>query len=312
MTPGRTVRRLATEADVASAARDARDLALACGLSGVEAQHVATAVSEVALNAIKYAREGAVELARSERAGRRGLTVTVRDAGPGIVDLEAAMRDGVSTGGTLGLGLPGARRLMDDFTIESGPAGTVIAMARWAGGLLATSLPAAYEVREGTGGVALAQPFRNGLLLGVAAGARADDVVRSWRARAWQAPTQLADACRAALDPAERLGCALASVSALDGRLTWLRAGEVGCVLLRDAGAVTLHPPAGPALGRDGGGLLRAATVDLRRDDVLVMAAGVGGDPDREASVRARFARGALEPRRPVEGVERRSTMEEP
>src|SRR5688500_1026177 len=113
MEPRRTVRRLAGEADVAAAAREARSLAVACGLSGVEAQNVATAVSEVALNAVKYARGGEVELEPAERDGRHGLRVVVRDGGAGIADLDAALRDGVSSGGSLGLGLPGARRLMD-------------------------------------------------------------------------------------------------------------------------------------------------------------------------------------------------------
>ena len=181
-------------------------------------------------------------------------------------------------------------------------------------------------MREGQGGVAVAQPFRNGLLLGIAAGARAADVARGWRTRPWHAPAQLAEGCRAQLDPGERLGLAVASVSALDGRLAWLRAGDVGCVLLRSAGDVVLFPPSGSALGRGGGGgPLRAATVDVRRDDVLVMAAapldapalaelaasgaGARGAP---AMLTARFERGALEPRRPrrpPERLERRSTL---
>jgi serine/threonine-protein kinase RsbT len=320
MSPGRTVR-VGGDVDVAAAAREARGLAEACGLSGVEAQHVATAVSEVARNAVKYADGGEVELAPAERDGRRGLRVTVRDRGPGIADLAAALRDGVSTGGSLGLGLPGARRLMDDFAIRSGPGGTVVAMARWEGGLLATQGPAAWTVRAGSGGEAIAQPFRNGLLLGVAAGGHAAAVARSWRTRPWHAPAQLADRARAELDPGERLGLAVASVSALDGRLAWLRAGAVGCVLLRGDSDVVIFPPPAVALSRYDGGALRAATVDVRRDDVLVMAATPldppalgelamrGGGPGAPAFVSARFERGTLEPRRPPGGVERRSTL---
>jgi serine/threonine-protein kinase RsbT len=321
MTASRTVQ-VAGEADVAAAARAAREEAERCGLSGVEAQHVATAVSEVARNAVKYAGGGAVELAPVERSGRRGLAVTVRDAGPGIGDVGAALRDGVSTGGSLGYGLPGARRLMDEFAIASGPEGTRVTMARWEGGLLATHIPAACTVREGHGGVALAQPFRNGLLLGMAAGARAGDFARAWRTRPWHAPAQLAESCRAELDPGERLGVAVASVSALDGRMAWLRAGAVGCVLLRSAGDVVLFPPPAAALSRRGGGPVRAATVDVRRDDVLVMAAAPLDAPalaelaasayaarDVPALVVARFERGALEPRRPPEGLARRSTL---
>jgi serine/threonine-protein kinase RsbT len=322
MSRRRTVR-VAGEADVAVAARAAREQAEVCGLSGVESQHVATAVSEVARNAVTYARGGEVELEPVERAGRRGLAVTVRDAGPGIADVDAALRDGVSTGGSLGFGLPGARRLMDDFAIESGPAGTTVTMARWEGGLLATHIPAACTLREGPGGVAIAQPFRNGLLLAIAAGAHADEVARSWRTRPWHAPAQLAESSRAQLDSGERLGLAVASASALDGRLTWLRAGAVGCVLLRGGGDSVLCPPLGPALGRRGGGALRPATLDVRRDDVLVMAAAPLDAPALTelaasahsargipALLTARFKRGALEPRRPREGVERRSTLE--
>jgi serine/threonine-protein kinase RsbT len=133
MTPGRTVR-VDGDIDVAAAARAARGLAEACGLSGVEAQHVATAVSEVARNAVKYAAGGEVDLAPAERGGRRGLRVTVRDSGPGIADLAAALRDGVSSGGSLGLGLPGARRLMDDFAIVSELGrGTTVTMTKWCG-----------------------------------------------------------------------------------------------------------------------------------------------------------------------------------
>jgi len=236
----------------------------------------------------------------------------------------AALRDGVSTGGSLGLGLPGARRLMDDFTIVSGPTGTVVAMAHWEGGRLATHVPAVCTVRPGRGGIPVAQPFRNGLLLGIAAGPRAADVARTWGTTPWYAPAQLAERSRVELDAGERLGLAIASVSALDGRLAWLRAGGVGCVLLRGGSQAVLLPPAAAALSPVGGGHLRAATVDLRRDDVLVMAAalldapllaklaGSSGAPGGLAFLSARFEGGALEPRRPRQGLEPRSTLEKP
>jgi serine/threonine-protein kinase RsbT len=324
MSPRRVVW-LAGDLDVAAAARAAREEAERCGLSGVEAQQVATAVSEIARNAVKYAGGGQVELAPVERSGRRGIAIAVRDAGPGIADVGAALRDGVSTGGSLGFGLPGARRLMDDFEIASGPGGTRVAMARWEGGLLATHIPAVCTVREGPGGVAVAQPFRNGLLLGIAAGARAGEVARDWRTRPWHAPAQLVESAREQLDAGERLGLAVAGVSALDGRMAWLRAGAVGCVLVRAGGDVVLFPPPGAALSRGGGGPVRAATVDVRRDDVLVMAAApleapalaelaatAAGAHGAPALITARFQRGALEPRRPHRGLERRSRLEGP
>src|SRR4029079_3515826 len=103
----------------------------------------------------------------------------------------------------------------------------------------------------------------------------------------------------------------LSSIRGLDGRLAWLRAGGVGCVLLRGASEIVLFPPAGPALSRSHPRPLRAATVDARRDDVLVMAAAeldaraladlarAPGAPGAPAHLTARFVRGALEPRRP-------------
>jgi serine/threonine-protein kinase RsbT len=310
--------RLAGEADVAAAARAARDLAVACGLSPVESQHVATAVSEVARNALLYARGGVAELVPCERGGRRGLQVVVRDGGPGIADVEAALREGVSTGGSLGLGLPGARRLMDDFAIESGPGGTVVTMTRWAGGRIASHLPVVVDVFDGPGGVALAQPFRNGILLALAAGARSAEVADAWRARAWHAPSQLVQACRAVLDPGERAGLAVASFSALDGRLAWLAGGAVGAILLRASGGIVLRPRAGSAVGPGGGGPAAAVTVDVRRDDVLVLAAApleapdlaalvdAGDAPGPPARLVARFERGSLEPRRPASTLEGR------
>ena len=278
----------------------------------------------MARNAVKFARGGQVELSAAERGGRRGIAVRVRDTGPGIADPAAALRDGVSTAGSLGLGLPGARRLMDDFAIESGPGRDGRGDGPLAGRAPGHALPAACTLHVGDGGEPVAQPFRNGLLLGIAAGPRAGAVARGLRTRPWHAPPDLAERCRAQLDPGERLGLAIASVSALDVRLTWLRAGAVGCVLLRAGSDVVFFPPPTTALGRNGGAPLRAATVDVRRDDVLVMAAApmdapalaelaaTGGAPGAPAFLTARFERGALEPRRPPPGLERRSTLEEP
>ncbi len=310
--------RLDEEADVAAAARVARDLAVACGLAPVESQHVATAVSEVATNAVRYGGGGSVELAPRERGGRRGIEVVVRDAGPGIADVAVALREGVSTGGSLGLGLPGARRLMDDFAITSGPEGTVVTMARWAGGRIAAHLPVVVTVEEGPGGVALAQPFRNGILLALAAGARSAEVVEAWRTRPWHAPAQLLRTSRSVLDPGERAGLAVATFSALDGRLAWLAGGAVGAILLRASGGIVLRPPLGSAIGPGGGGPAAAVTVDVRRDDLLVLAAApleapdlaaladAGEAPGLPARLVARFERGSLEPRRPASTLEGR------
>ena len=267
---------IATELDVADAARAARDLAEARGLTAVEAQHVATAVSEVAMNAWKYAGGGEVELAPDEHEGRAGVRVVVRDRGPGIADVAAAMEDGASSGGSLGLGLPGARRLMDGFELESGPGRTVVRMARWAGGPPPGAPPVRVAVRPGSGGAALAQPYRGGILLALAAGPRADEALRLWRPRPWHDPARLAGAAGEALDAGDRLGVALAALSALDGRLAWLSAGAVRAVILR-RGRVAARAPGGPALA-PGGGVPRGGVVDTCRDDIVVLAAAALDD----------------------------------
>lgn len=120
------------EADIVTARQKGRELCAALGFSMTDRTLVATAISEVARNIVKYAQRGEVVLSRVDDAGRHGIVVVARDAGPGIPDLELAMRDGFSTGNSLGLGLPGAKRLMDEFDLESAPsAGTTITMKKW-------------------------------------------------------------------------------------------------------------------------------------------------------------------------------------
>ncbi len=93
---------------------------------------IATAISEIARNMVEYAGGGEVVLTPLDGAGRRGLSIVGRDDGPGIPDLSLAMQDGFTTGGGLGLGLPGAKRIMDDFAIDSAPGkGTTVSMRKW-------------------------------------------------------------------------------------------------------------------------------------------------------------------------------------
>src|SRR6201993_526554 len=102
------------------------------GFSLTDVTMIATAISEVARNITSYAGTGAIRVTVADRDGRKALVVRAEDEGPGIVDIERALEDGYSTGRGLGLGLPGARRLMDRLVIESKVGrGTAIEMGKW-------------------------------------------------------------------------------------------------------------------------------------------------------------------------------------
>lgn len=121
------------ESDVAVARARAHALALAEGFRESRAAALATAVSEVARNVVVHAGAGEIVLDVIEQGGRRGVVVISRDEEPGIRDVAAAMRDGYSTSSGLGLGLPGARRLVDEFTLVSAVGhGTTVTLKKWA------------------------------------------------------------------------------------------------------------------------------------------------------------------------------------
>ncbi len=121
------------DADVVAARRAARELAARLAFSATELTMIATAVSEIARNIVRFAERGEVHLELIDRP-RSGLRIVAHDTGPGIPDLEQALTDGYSTYAGLGLGLPGARRLMDEFeiTTEAGH-GTTVTMTKWQG-----------------------------------------------------------------------------------------------------------------------------------------------------------------------------------
>ena len=124
---------IASEGDIVLARQQGRTLAGKLGASSSAMTLVATAISELARNIVQYAQRGEIILSVAE-GSRRGIQIVARDQGPGIPDLELAMRDGYSTGGSLGLGLPGARRLMDEFAIDSEVGkGTTVSMRKWLG-----------------------------------------------------------------------------------------------------------------------------------------------------------------------------------
>ncbi len=121
-----------TDADTVTARQKGRALAAQLGFSSTEQALIATAISELARNIVAYADHGEIILELAERGGKRGVVVIARDQGPGIPDIERAMQDGFSTGRGLGLGLPGSRRLMDEFEIVSVVGkGTTVTAKKW-------------------------------------------------------------------------------------------------------------------------------------------------------------------------------------
>jgi serine/threonine-protein kinase RsbT len=123
---------IAADADIVLARGEGRALAGRLGFSRTDATLIATAISEMGRNILLHAGSGEVEIRPAAEDQRVGIVVVARDRGPGIADVSRAMREGYATGNGLGLGLPGARRLMDDFTIETKVGhGTTVTMQKW-------------------------------------------------------------------------------------------------------------------------------------------------------------------------------------
>lgn len=121
-----------SEADVVAVRHAVRRLAQAGGFSLVDSTKIVTAASELARNALLYGGGGEAVIELAQERGRTGLRITFRDDGPGIPDIQQAMSDGFTTGSGLGLGLSGAKRLVNDFQIDSRVGvGTTIVIARW-------------------------------------------------------------------------------------------------------------------------------------------------------------------------------------
>ena len=123
-----------SDADVVTARIRAKELAGTLGFSRTDQTLVAAAVSEIARNIVVYAGTGEIVLRAERGDGRWGLVVVASDQGPGIADLDQALTDGYSSVGSLGVGLPGSRRLMDSLEIDSEVGrGTIVTMRKWAG-----------------------------------------------------------------------------------------------------------------------------------------------------------------------------------
>jgi serine/threonine-protein kinase RsbT len=118
--------------DVVRVRQQTRVLAIEVGLSLVDQTKIITAASELARNTLEYGGGGELRLECVENGGRRGLRLTFVDSGPGIADIEQALKDGYTSGSGLGLGLGGARRLSNEFSIDSKVGvGTKVAITRW-------------------------------------------------------------------------------------------------------------------------------------------------------------------------------------
>ncbi len=121
-----------SEIDIVTARQKGREIAAQLGFSSTELTLIATAISEVVRNIVEYAKRGELCVSIVQHGNKQGILVVASDQGPGIPNIKLAMQDGYSTGKSLGLGLPGARRLMDEFEIVSEVGrGTTVTMKKW-------------------------------------------------------------------------------------------------------------------------------------------------------------------------------------
>jgi len=121
-----------SSSDIVKVRQFAREWAVSLGFSLVEQTKMVTAASELARNVLDYGGGGKVRIEMLQNEFRRGLKLTFTDEGPGIADLQQALKDGFTTGSGMGLGLGGARRLVNEFEIDSAPGrGTKVSITRW-------------------------------------------------------------------------------------------------------------------------------------------------------------------------------------
>jgi serine/threonine-protein kinase RsbT len=123
---------IASDIDIVYARQKGRELASRLGFSSSELALIATAISELARNIVRYAGQGSILIKLVERGEKRGVHIVSSDNGPGIRNISLALQDGYSTSGGLGLGLPGVRRLMDEFeVISKNGEGTTVTIKKW-------------------------------------------------------------------------------------------------------------------------------------------------------------------------------------
>ena len=132
MTEGEYKVAINSERDIVVARQKGRAMATEFGFTIGNATLIATTISELARNIITYAGKGEIVMSVVRDSDRMGIIIVASDNGPGIPDIPLALRDGFSTSGSLGIGLPGTRRLMDEFAIDSEPgSGTIVKVTKW-------------------------------------------------------------------------------------------------------------------------------------------------------------------------------------
>ena len=120
------------EKDIVTARSVARAMASQLGFGAIDQSRIATAVSELTRNIVRYATDSQGRVALRETEDRPGIEIVVSDDGPGIEDINVVLQDGYTSGGGMGLGLPGTKRLMDEMTIDSAlGSGTTIVIRKW-------------------------------------------------------------------------------------------------------------------------------------------------------------------------------------
>lgn len=123
---------IVSDSDIVTARQKGRELAVRLGFASADLALIATAISELARNIVLYAQKGEIIISTVEDSNGYGIGVVARDGGPGIPDVERALQEGFSTSRSLGLGLPGVKRLMDQFDIVSEPSrGTTVSVKKW-------------------------------------------------------------------------------------------------------------------------------------------------------------------------------------
>ena len=121
-----------SDKDIVIARQNGRFLAATLGFSSTDCTLIATAISELARNIVLYAKEGVIIIGMTQKGARHGIIITAKDQGPGIADIKQAMKEGFSTSRSLGLGLPGVKRLMDEMEIVSKVGhGTTVMATKW-------------------------------------------------------------------------------------------------------------------------------------------------------------------------------------